>query len=287
MKNFFKGLGKGILYFFIYLSIQSAVSAFYTIIYMIYILATDFTAMMDIEFLINEILSHTTIISLLSNIVAALVIWLVFVIRKKNLFQEIQLTKCGTKNVVLTLLIGISFGFVSDYIIGLIPFPTMLTESFEASYALTSAGNPIVNFIAVAILAPIVEEVFFRGLIYTRMRKGMSAKAAIILSSLVFGLAHGEIIWILSAFSMGVVLAWVFEKTGSLLPCIIIHAVNNTLSIILEDLPETSEMVDLIIIGTSAVIFAASLILFIKNYKKTAALEGCGIIYEESEEESK
>lgn len=284
MKDFFKGLGKGILYFLLYLGIQTAVSFVYTIIYMISIIVTDFNALMDMDFLLNEVLTHTTMISLLSNVVAALVIWLVFVIRKKNFFHEIQLKKSSIKYIVLTLFIGISFSFVADYIIGLIPFPSILTESFEANYALTSAGNPVINFIAVAVLAPIVEEVFFRGLVYTRMRKGMCAPAAIILSAVVFGLAHGEIIWMLSAFSMGVVLAWVFEKTGSLLPCIAIHLVNNVLSVALENTPTTSEKFDIIIIVSCIVIFAASLFMFIKTTRKTAIAES-SIIYEESIED--
>lgn len=285
MKEFFKGLGKGFLYFFIYLTIQSAVSFIYSIIYSIVVFVRYMPTISETTLIFNGLFEQLTIISLLSNIVAVAVIWLVFVIRKKKLCHEIQLTKSSVKTVILTLFLGISFGFVADYIIGLIPFPTLLQDSFEELYAFTSAGSPVVNFIAVGLIGPVVEEIFFRGLIYTRMRKSMNVTAAIIISSLLFGFAHGEIIWILSAFSFGVVLAWIFEKTGSLLPCITIHVVNNILSLILEELPETSEMADIIIIGVCAVIFAVSLVIFLKTTKKVAIAENC-IIYEESDEDN-
>lgn len=87
--------------------------------------------------------------------------------------------------------------------------------------------------LAVAVLmavvaAPIIEEVCFRGLLYTALRGKMGVWASTFLSATIFAIIHptfpGQFLML---FALACVLALVREKTGSLLPCIICHAINN------------------------------------------------------------
>jgi membrane protease YdiL (CAAX protease family) len=83
-------------------------------------------------------------------------------------------------------------------------------------------------FIVFAIvLAPFVEELMFRGLILHGFLRRYSIKKAIIVSALLFTLYHGNAFQFLPAFFAGVLFAWWFWKTRSLVPCLFGHVFNN------------------------------------------------------------
>ncbi|MEM7427738.1 MAG: CPBP family intramembrane glutamic endopeptidase [Pseudomonadota bacterium] len=89
----------------------------------------------------------------------------------------------------------------------------------------------IVNVIAAVILAPVVEEFFFRGLLFSRFLKRFGLIAAMIVPSLLFGVLHADV---LGAFFFGVILSFLFLRTGSLVGPIIIHMSNNALAVLTE-----------------------------------------------------
>ena len=78
-------------------------------------------------------------------------------------------------------------------------------------------ANPILAFISVAILAPIVEEIIFRGIIFNEADKYKGGAFPIIISALLFGLAHMQPIQIVYAFIVGLIFGFVYSKTHSLL----------------------------------------------------------------------
>ena len=92
----------------------------------------------------------------------------------------------------------------------------------------------LVTFIGVGILAPIAEELFFRGALYTWFRRRFNFWVAVSVSSVLFGLAHFDSLGVvLSSLVMGVALAIVFEYTRSLYTAIGIHILNNSLAVVL------------------------------------------------------
>ncbi len=99
----------------------------------------------------------------------------------------------------------------------------------------TQGGVPLILSLVVAVLAaPLVEEIAFRGFLYTALRSGMNVWGAAVLSAVVFAAVHptipGEF---LPLVALGVVLAIVREKTGSLLPSMVCHATNNLVTLLL------------------------------------------------------
>ncbi len=83
------------------------------------------------------------------------------------------------------------------------------------------------NFVVVVLVAPFVEELFFRGLLLPSWASKWSLKRAVVLSSLAFALLHADI---LGGFLFGVVAAIAFLKTQSLWVPFVIHATNNGLA---------------------------------------------------------
>jgi membrane protease YdiL (CAAX protease family) len=95
-----------------------------------------------------------------------------------------------------------------------------------------STAGMIIMVILVGLIVPFAEELFFRGILYQWMRDRFGIWIGVIGSSLLFGIVHGEIAIGTAAFVLGVILAAVYERSHSLWPGVIVHALNNTVKII-------------------------------------------------------
>jgi membrane protease YdiL (CAAX protease family) len=80
------------------------------------------------------------------------------------------------------------------------------------------------------VVAPLAEEVFFRGFLYQAFRNSFGVLPGALLSGLLFGAIHLQFFKLVQLAILGVILALLFEKTRSLWPPIILHAVNNSLA---------------------------------------------------------
>lgn len=89
-------------------------------------------------------------------------------------------------------------------------------------------------FISVAVLTPIAEEFLFRGAILRRIHMATPNQwIAICISSLLFGLLHGNLAQFIHAFLIGMLLGWMYCRYKSLLPSILFHIINNSIAFIL------------------------------------------------------
>ncbi len=105
------------------------------------------------------------------------------------------------------------------------PPPAGLAEAFEE--LLDTRARPISSFLLLVVVAPVTEEVLFRGLILRGFLGNYSKRSAILMSALLFAVMHTNPWQFISAFVAGVLLAWLLIETGSLLPCLFAHAVAN------------------------------------------------------------
>ena len=88
----------------------------------------------------------------------------------------------------------------------------------------------LTTIVEVVVLAPIFEEIIFRGMVFSTMRAKFGFTVSMIGSALVFALMHGYgPIAFLSVFWSGLLWAWIYERTGSVIPGICAHATNNGL----------------------------------------------------------
>jgi membrane protease YdiL (CAAX protease family) len=86
------------------------------------------------------------------------------------------------------------------------------------------------SFLMVVVAAPVLEEIFFRGILLEGFLHNYSPKKAILLSALIFGGIHINPMQVPGAFLIGLFLGWVYWKTRTLLPVILIHLSNNLIS---------------------------------------------------------
>jgi CAAX protease family protein len=88
-------------------------------------------------------------------------------------------------------------------------------------------------FLFGGLIDPFAEELVFRGVLYQWLRDHFGIWPGILVSALIFGLAHGDVAVGGAAAVLGVVLAWIYEKSHSLWPPVVIHVINNSVKIVL------------------------------------------------------
>ncbi len=179
--------------------------------------------------------------SLLRDIfVAGLVVYLV-VRHFKRLLSQIGLT---TKNFFRNMTTG-AVGYLAIIPTLLVILFTMalITQAFKYEpppqpvvemYLKKSTEKYLVFFtLFVAIAGPVIEEIFFRGFTYKAFRSRYGVRWAIIGSSLIFATLHLSVVAFVPIFFLGVFLGYLYEKTGSLVPCMTVHMFHNVAMVFL------------------------------------------------------
>ena len=110
------------------------------------------------------------------------------------------------------------------------------SEAYQESAELLYSPSFPVQILCLGIIYPIMEELIFRGLIFKRMRVNIPAVSAISFSSVLFGLYHGNAVQFIYGALAGVMMAYFYEKYGTLLAPILAHVVVNTVAVILTEI---------------------------------------------------
>jgi membrane protease YdiL (CAAX protease family) len=95
-----------------------------------------------------------------------------------------------------------------------------------------SLGGLSVAVLGAGIVAPLAEEAFFRGFVYSGLRRSMGLVPALVVSAGLFAVAHITPTSWPPIFVLGILFALLFEQTGSVWPAIIMHSVINTLGFV-------------------------------------------------------
>lgn len=141
-----------------------------------------------------------------------------------------------------SFVMGLSMIFLIDFLMSQLSFiPDWLSDTFN----ILQSGW--LGIICVAVLGPILEELLFRGAITKVLLKKYKPVTAIVISGLIFGIFHMNPAQIVGATLIGFILGWMYYRTRSLLPCILIHILNNSLSVFLSfkypEVEYTSELI--------------------------------------------
>ena len=95
------------------------------------------------------------------------------------------------------------------------------------------------GYVALGIMVPFAEEIVFRGAIQRVLQNALGEQnrwIAIVVSALIFGVIHLNLAQGLHAFLIGLLLGWLYSKTGSILPGFVFHWVNNTVAYLMFNL---------------------------------------------------
>lgn len=206
-------------------------------------------------------------LSLAANIASiAFMVWIL--LRNKYLIIDKEAINPGkTTSILLYSAIGITAMIWLNFISDIMDLP----DWFKSTFSMMQ--EDIVGIITMAIIAPIFEEMLFRGAIEGHLlKKWKNPRYAILVSALIFGIVHLNPAQILFAFLFGLILGDIYFRTKSLSAVIILHFINNTISVIIMFLfPEYDKLTDLLGFNTMACLSLISFIAFIflmKIFKK-------------------
>jgi membrane protease YdiL (CAAX protease family) len=132
--------------------------------------------------------------------------------------------------VILVVAVGLWGEWIMDRLSEQWRLTSHWTEWFDADLVWGTPAQTFISLIEYVVFAPLFEEIAFRGLLFAILRRKFRFLPAALISAGIFGIAHGYgVVGLFSVCWSGVLWAWIYEKTGSLLPGMLAHAINNLL----------------------------------------------------------
>jgi membrane protease YdiL (CAAX protease family) len=178
---------------------------------------------------------HFIILEVLSEI------WLLFcvIIVKKTCpvsWSELGFKKTGiekklTIKLILSFLLIIYISTYSWFYITDLPYDS--AELFHDSLYSVGFLYRIIYFIWLILAVPIIEEMFFRGVIFSAIKKLIRLEIALILQAIFFALLHNDLNALFPHIVSGILLGYIFYKSRSLIPSMIAHSFTNLAAIIM------------------------------------------------------
>lgn len=185
------------------------------------------------NFLLEQYLQQLTLITAVCALcVIPFFFWMFHRDHKYELRVGIpQVQKAGAGRYVWIAFFGVAANVAFNSIL-LLSNLGAYSEGYQEASSALYAGSFLVQLVGIGLITPIAEELMFRGLIYRRVRCMIGPGQAMVISGLVFGMYHGNLVQGLYGFAMGCILAWLYEKYGSILAPILFHVCANLVSII-------------------------------------------------------
>lgn len=137
-------------------------------------------------------------------------------------------------NILIALLTGAAFGVALNNVLAMTPL-MQVSVGFQEANRQFFGGQMIFELIGSCLLVPIAEELLFRGVVYKRLRLLTGLWPALIGSALIFGVVHFNMVQFLYAGILGLLLAFLYEKTGWLYTAILAHIAANLMAVIRQE----------------------------------------------------
>ena len=272
LRRFLRALGGALLYFAIYYGWQLIVGNWASFAASWYAMmnageippagSTEYIEWMTSmqNYVYELVMKYSMILTLISGILALVTFFVIMKARKKRPLADIGLTRINPWLALELIGLGAALNVFVTFAMAIIPFPVEWVNSYIESSSVLADANVVVSIIVTVISAPIVEEVTFRGFMYGQLKGGMPMFAAMLISSWVFGMVHGDLIWFMYAFLLGIVLTYIGEKCGALTAPIIVHMAFNLFGSLSGLLGDMSETTFFILLASSGLVSLALLI---------------------------
>ncbi|MBP5190223.1 MAG: CPBP family intramembrane metalloprotease [Bacteroidales bacterium] len=168
-------------------------------------------------------------------------------------------------SVGMSVLIAVAYVFVLVSVFNLVDLERFFSKEIES---LENTGehlfSGIAGFLYGCIFCPVLEEIGFRGLLLGGLLKSRCRPwLAIPITAVIFALFHGVGLHSLVSFVFAIIVGWLYWRTGSIILCMIIHIINNSLSFI--ELDGQGKVVILLILAGSMMLLALGLWWFAKK----------------------
>lgn len=145
--------------------------------------------------------------------------------------RKFRLDGVQIKNILLTIATAGTAGMAVNNMIAMTPI-VQTSTGFQNANASFFGGKLIFQLLGSCLIIPIAEELVFRGVVYQRIRVYFDMKVALLFSALIFGIVHANMVQFLYAALLGILLAFLYEKTGYFYVPALGHITANTIAVI-------------------------------------------------------
>jgi len=152
----------------------------------------------------------------------------VFGLRVSSFFKDIL---SGITGYIFMLPLLFTVLVISLWFLNMIGYTPPPQPVFEAFMEEERSRVLLFLTIFVSVFGPIIEEMFFRGFMYSAIKKRFGILMGAFLSASIFSILHTNIVGFLPIMTLGLLLAYLYEKTGSLVAPIIVHIIHNSVII--------------------------------------------------------
>lgn len=233
MKNVLKQFGKSICYLLLMVGMQFivmfAMMIFYSVNLGIKLGLTGETPNPEqvAADIMSFILNNQNWIVIIYAFLTMLALWLLFLIRRKNVLREAALVPFQPGKLLPVIILGLGMGLFMNFGLQIVPLPEELLNSYAESSQMLFQNSAWVLILSNVIAAPVVEETVFRGLIMRRLDKAMPTWVAVVISSVAFGALHGHPLWATYTAAGAVLFAVAAIKCSSTAASLLVHMLLN------------------------------------------------------------
>jgi len=176
------------------------------------------------------------VLYILTSVISFVIVLLIGFKKTKQNFNEVfKINNVSFFLWIATIVFSIGFVILSSELDNIFYYFLPMPEWFTGLFGTLMVGQPlIISIIYIGLVAALSEELFFRGLILDGFSRNYSKSKAIIVSAILFGIIHLNPWQFISAFIMGLIMAWILIESKSIWLCIYFHLFNNLLYTITE-----------------------------------------------------
>jgi len=184
-----------------------------------------------LNLLLEQVSKKTVLILLISNLLTILLVCVLMRVRRRIPAWEMELYPVNPFRLYSFALFGAAMNTFVSVTMSMLPLPEELLAEHSAQTMSLYGEMPLwVEIFSVAVVTGIAEEIIFRGLVISRLKKGMCTAAAVVISSIIFGFAHGSVLAVMYAALLGLLLGALYARYHSILPGMIFHIFFNMMS---------------------------------------------------------
>jgi membrane protease YdiL (CAAX protease family) len=184
------------------------------------------------EFIGEDNIVLTFVLALSVAVISTLIVRLYM--KGTNFWQRIGFRKLSPSEWGLAFpgyLVYFFLAFLANISLALL-FPEVADQEQDTGFTNAAGIELWMAFVSLVILAPLYEELLFRGFVFRGLAKATSYWPAALASSALFGIAHAQLNLAIDTFLVGMVASWLVWKTNSLWPAILLHGIKNLIAYI-------------------------------------------------------
>lgn len=145
--------------------------------------------------------------------------------------KKFKLDGKQVKTILLTAATAGAAGMALNNVIAMTPM-VELSQGFQNANASFFGGEVLFQLLGSCIIIPIAEELVFRGVVYRRLRMHFDVTKALLISAVIFGIVHTNLVQFIYAALLGILLAFLYEKSGFFYVPVLGHAAANTIAVL-------------------------------------------------------